>query len=831
MYFNNPASTKNKHDNSTLKEKFACHPQFPRNMKKLLLPLFVVVSLISDTSTRATTATATATPRLSNLSTRGFVQTGDNILDGGFIVQGTQSKTVIVRAIGPELTQYGVPNALADPILELHDGTGALIASNDNWQTTVIGGVITANQVAAIRNSGLAPGDARESAINTTLPPGNYTAIIRGKNNATGVALVEVYDLSPGAGSVLKNLGTRGFVQTGDNILDGGFIVQGPQSKTVIVRAIGPELTQYGVPNALADPILELHDDRGALIASNDDWQHTIIGRIISSNQSSDIQYYSGLAPGDARESAIIANLPPGNYTAIVRGKNNTSGVALVEVYDLEPIFSTASATISPSGGTIQVPRIGLTVFLSGAFTVNNVVQAVASGSPDIEADFNLTAAIYSAGPQLPYQLRINTGDAAPTMPIDVIFSIPEAFIASLPSGSGIQGFVQLLTDTDSESQDVFDVCPSVFNSTSKTLRITLPREAFTNERRADGKFEAIAMVSSIGPRTLEGFAAIAKDTGSFDLMASNTVATDSCTLNPIGSPLTNTVITEAYNPPGCIPAPTPCSRVHQGIDLRVGTGDTVFAVAKGTVQTNEVQVCKEPGGCDRCINTRSGRQCKHAIEGAPWGWGQFVIIEHKSDHSFSLYAHLEPGSTSGLTVGQEVECGAPIGRADNSGSSFGSHLHFEYILPGQRIPPNASTSRTNPAACIANIIEAASHHLGNDPGNEGTVFEKSFAAPPCGLIDARLELDIQGPNLESPPEISINGHFAGTIQPFFPPLNPYSSLWQTNPDGTHDYLGTFHISLPVTLVDGQNTFRIRNGRFDDDYNFSNVVLGGTPGN
>ena len=132
---------------------------------------------------------------LGNISTRSFVQTGDNVMIGGFIVQGTQSKRVIVRAIGPELTRYGVPNALANPTLELHDGTGALIASNDNWRTTIIGGIITSNQVRDIRNSGYAPGDGRESAIIAELPPGNYTAIVRGVNNTTGVALVEVYDL------------------------------------------------------------------------------------------------------------------------------------------------------------------------------------------------------------------------------------------------------------------------------------------------------------------------------------------------------------------------------------------------------------------------------------------------------------------------------------------------------------------------------------------------------------------------------------------------------------------------------------------------------------
>jgi hypothetical protein len=273
-------------------------------------------------------------PYLGNLSTRASVQTTDNPMIGGLIIEGSQPKRVILRAIGPELSQYGVPNAMANPTMELHDHNGALIASNNDWQTTIIGGIITASQVQDIQNSGHAPRDARESAIIADLPPGNYTAIVRGLNNTMGVALVEAYDLSPGVNSILGNISTRSLVQTGNDVMIGGFIVEGSEPKSVILRAIGPELSQYGVPNPMADPTLELHDGPGALIASNNDWQHTIIGGIITQSQVQAIQN-SGHAPTNASESAIIANLPPGNYTAIVRGVNNTTGVALVEVYDL----------------------------------------------------------------------------------------------------------------------------------------------------------------------------------------------------------------------------------------------------------------------------------------------------------------------------------------------------------------------------------------------------------------------------------------------------------------------------------------------------------------
>jgi hypothetical protein len=277
----------------------------------------------------------TSQTSLSNISTRSFVQTGEHVMIGGFIVQGTGPKRVIIRAIGPELTQFGIPDALANPILELHNGSGSVIATNDDWQTTIVGGIITTSQVSDIQNSGHAPTAASESAIIANLPPGNYTAIVRGVANTTGVGLVEVYDLNSAASSSLSNISTRSFVQTSEHVMIGGFIVQGTGSKKVIIRAIGPELTQFGITDELANPTLELHNANGGLIATNDNWQTTIIGGIINGDQVSDIQN-SGHAPTAATESAIIANLQPGNYTAIVRGVSNTTGVALVEVYDLD---------------------------------------------------------------------------------------------------------------------------------------------------------------------------------------------------------------------------------------------------------------------------------------------------------------------------------------------------------------------------------------------------------------------------------------------------------------------------------------------------------------
>ena len=253
-----------------------------------------------------------------NVSTRLRVETGDNIGIGGFIITGNQSKQILLRGIGPSLSQYGVANVLADPIIELHNSTGAIAATNDNWKDT---------QQSAIQASGLAPQNDLESAILTTLSPGSYTVFVQGTNQSSGVALVEVYDLSPTDGSKLANISTRGRVQLGDNVMIGGFILggDGGGSLTVLVRAIGPSLAQYGL-QALVDPTLELHNGNGTLIGQNDDWRSDQEQAIIN----------SGLPPSDNRESAILATLAPGNYTAIVRGKNSTSGIALVEVYTLQ---------------------------------------------------------------------------------------------------------------------------------------------------------------------------------------------------------------------------------------------------------------------------------------------------------------------------------------------------------------------------------------------------------------------------------------------------------------------------------------------------------------
>jgi len=256
--------------------------------------------------------------QLLNVSARLHTGTGDNVLIGGFIVNGAGSKKVVVRALGPSLTSYGVAGALGDPIVELHDHTGAIIASNDNWKDTQQSQIVATN---------LAPHDDHESAIVITLAPGAYTAIAHGVSNTSGVVLLEIYDLDPSANARLSNVSARGYVDLGDNVLIGGAILGAGNGgvNLVVARALGPSLRSFGVQNAMQNPVLQLHNQQGTLLDSNDNWK--------DGNQQAIRDH--GLAPSDDHEAAIFAVLPPGAYTAIVVGNNNTTGVALVEFYNL----------------------------------------------------------------------------------------------------------------------------------------------------------------------------------------------------------------------------------------------------------------------------------------------------------------------------------------------------------------------------------------------------------------------------------------------------------------------------------------------------------------
>ena len=253
-----------------------------------------------------------------NIATRLAIGLDENVLIGGFIVTGNAPKKLLLRAIGPSL---GLGSALQDPLLELRDNNKALIGGNDDWRTA---------QEQEIIGTTIPPTDNRESALVAILQPGAYTAIIAGKDGTGGIGLVEVYDLGTASlestsDSKLANLSTRGFVQTGDDVMIGGFIVSGASTK-VIMRAIGPSLATSGVAGAVDDTTLDFVDGNGALIVANDDWR--------TGGQEQQI-IDTTVPPPDNRESAIVATINPGNYTAVVRGKNGRTGVALVEVYVL----------------------------------------------------------------------------------------------------------------------------------------------------------------------------------------------------------------------------------------------------------------------------------------------------------------------------------------------------------------------------------------------------------------------------------------------------------------------------------------------------------------
>ena len=265
-------------------------------------------------------------PVLANISTRALVGTGDNVLIGGFIIQGSEPATVIVRAIAFSLAASGFTNALFDSTITVYDSNQDVIATNDDW-------AFTGATAETIGSYHLDPPNSRESALYLTLEPGAYTAIAQSYSDAqtpptSGVALFELYDLHTTGGRA-GNISTRGQVLSGDNLLIGGFIIGGTEVKTVVARGIGPSLGGAGVANPLSDPFLELRDANGDLVQSNDDWQESPDAGTITAD---------GLAPTDPKEAALLATLNPGSYTALVSGVNGATGIGLVEVYDTSPV-------------------------------------------------------------------------------------------------------------------------------------------------------------------------------------------------------------------------------------------------------------------------------------------------------------------------------------------------------------------------------------------------------------------------------------------------------------------------------------------------------------
>src|SRR5437588_4309914 len=260
---------------------------------------------------------------VANVSTRLPVGSGDNPLIEGFIVQGPtgSTKKILVRALGPTLVPFGITDALADPTLAIFNASNTQIASNDNWRTTQLGGIITSDQVAEINASKLAPNNDPGSAIIAHLTPANYTAVVRGAGNSVGTGLVDAFDLSPASTARLANVATRGLVQPGDKLLTAGFIIQNGSVRAVI-RAIGPSLlgAPFNIANALPDTTLQLRDQNGGLVQENDDWQ---------TDQKAELET-TGLQPTNSKEAALVRTIPPGQYSAQVRGKPEATGTGVV---------------------------------------------------------------------------------------------------------------------------------------------------------------------------------------------------------------------------------------------------------------------------------------------------------------------------------------------------------------------------------------------------------------------------------------------------------------------------------------------------------------------
>jgi hypothetical protein len=259
-----------------------------------------------------------------NISTRLRVDTGDKVMIGGFIITGNVPKPVVLRGLGPSLANAGIPaaNVLNDPVLELHGSSGALITSNDNWKDSP--------QRSQIEGTVFQPTDDREAVILATLPPAAYTVILKGAGGTSGIGLVEVYDNNQAVASDLANISTRGFVLTGESVMIGGFTLGGNNNPTnIAVRALGPSLTNFGLNPVLADPTLELHNANGTIMVSNDDWQSDPVSAAqLTAN---------GLALSNPKESGIFTSLaPPGQFTAVVAGKNGGIGIALVEIYNVK---------------------------------------------------------------------------------------------------------------------------------------------------------------------------------------------------------------------------------------------------------------------------------------------------------------------------------------------------------------------------------------------------------------------------------------------------------------------------------------------------------------
>jgi len=381
--------------------------QGPRFRKAAIPLVFVVCAALCRAQS----------PRLSNLSTRGEVQTAADIMIAGLVIGPGSPETVLIRAVGPTLTSLGLTGVLAAPVLSLYDSSGSLMQSNQGWST----GNSTAATMSAAGAFALPAGSA-DSALIATLPAGAYTAQVTGAGGTTGVALLEVYEVAPTSSTArLVNLSTRGMMGTGGDVMIPGFSVSaGTGSRTLLIRAAGPALASLGLTGVLADPAISVVDASGNTLASNDNWG-TPVGGAPDAAELSGAFTEAGAFPfaADSDDSALIATFAPGNYTVLASGNNGSVGLALVEVYDITPtgplgpetvtvVASNPSADTSGNNpGTITVARTGdtsgpLTVtYAVGGSAVNGIDYQPLPGSVTIPAFSSSTPITVAPNPTL----------------------------------------------------------------------------------------------------------------------------------------------------------------------------------------------------------------------------------------------------------------------------------------------------------------------------------------------------------------------------------------------------------------------------------------------
>ena len=668
---------------------------------------------------------ATAAPvesQLTNISTRGLVLTDDDVQIVGFIVTGTDPRPVLIRARGPILADFGVPGELSDPVLQLFSGQ-TMIADNDDWETTTSlcqNSGLSCRGPTEITETGLDPcvGNMTscflESVIYVTLNPGPYTAIVSGFDGATGVGLVEVFEVGTNTAR-LTNISTRGEVGAGDDVMIGGFVIEGTDPKTVLIRARGPVLTDFGILGELLDPFLQLFSGQ-TVIARNDNWQTTdpLCGPPAVSCGGEPEITETGLDPcvgnmtGCSQEAAILVTLPPGPYTAIVSGVGGGTGIGLVEVFEVNVrILETTNQTITATdGGTVTLPNGSKVAIPPGGLSTDQTVTlSLLSSSPTPQDIYTETTAIFNAGPSASQVVVVDTGFALPPAEMTVTLKVPDGLLDSLGQAFVPQLYVLAFSQNEDETLDTFAPLDSTFDPVTNELTALVFEWGFTSLRNGRGTYESVLLIGSFpAPSSSQP-----PSDAEFDFQ------TAGCT-TPLFSPLLGLTPNELNMK----------IKAENHYGLRLHSIDKILKFHKGpdysfSVGTSVTQVVPAADGSI----VKIGRSTTY---------GQFVIVRHNDD-SHTFYAHLQDGSLqiqddngNEVQYPQNLVATPPgctpfnaggsfcdyvpglipvtggvtsIGIMGNTGKSDGRHLHFEFtagkIIPGKK----GMGGRLNAEECV----------------------------------------------------------------------------------------------------------------------------------